>query len=215
MVTDKFHRSSLSLQGLNEKILYKGWLPVDDELDDSSEKESRLHLEAIVAMVAIPREAMVDAWSGILSGLYALGVAIQSAHWRSLGESFYGDHLMYQRMYEDVIREIDSFAERFMGVIGDETALDPAHLLSHASVVVKQMMMPGDLASALLMAEKNFLERLGGFAKTLESTGQLSTGIENLIQGISDRHEEHVYLLSRRLSQCIGKEALKAVIRTA
>ena len=198
-----------------EKVLYRGWLPVDDELDDSSEEASRLHLETMVAMVAVPQGAqlsnasMTDAWSGLISGLYALAVATQSAHWRSLGESFYGDHLMYQRMYDDVVHELDAVAEKFMGVVGDATILDPARLLTTVSAAVQQMVTPGDLAASLLIAQRNFLKRVCALTDVLHVSGQCTPGIENMLQGISDAHEKHVYLLLRR----VGGDVLKACVR--
>lgn len=194
---------------LNEKVLYKGWLPVDDELDDSSEEESRLHLEAVMAMVAIPKESMTDAWSGVLSGLQALGIALQSAHWRAAGEASYSDHLLYQKLYENVIEDLDNVAEKFMGLVGDETVIDPIRLLACTSSAAKQMLTSGDIAASLLQAEKNFLGRLNGILKILETTGQLTPGAENVLQAVADRHETHVYLLSRR----VGKEIIRAVVK--
>lgn len=195
---------------LSEKTLYKGWLPVDDELDDTSEEESRLHLEAVIAMVAVPESACSDAWSGVLTGLYALAVATQSAHWRAIGENFYGDHLLYQRMYDDISKEIDAVGEKYAGIGGDETILDPRRLLSATVSASQQMLTAGDLANTILLAQSNFLNRVAALLKILEATGKNTPGIENLLASIIDTHENHVYLLKRRT----GGNVVKTVVKT-
>jgi hypothetical protein len=40
--------------------------------------------------------------------------------------------------------------------------------------------------------------------KLLESKGQLSSGTDNLLQGIADKHEEFVYLLKQRCSSKVS-----------
>ncbi len=195
---------------ITEKTLFKGWLPVDDELDGTSEDEARLHLEAVVALVSVPESACNDAWSGVISGLHALAVSTQSAHWRAIGENFYSDHLLYQRMYEEILKEIDEVGEKFVGMNGDESILDPRKLMSASVSATQQMITAGDLASTLLSAQKNFLNRVLALSKILEASGKYTPGIENMLDGIIDRHEGHIYLLQRR----VGGNIIKAVVKT-
>ena len=188
--------------GSDEKVLYRGWLPVEDEVDDTGDDVSRLRLEAVEALKMVVKTTQVslsEMLSGIISDLQALAIAQQSAHWRSLGTSFYGDHLMYQRMYDATIKEIDRAAEKMLGMTGDETLLDPHRLSSSACMSLKTLLpAPGDVVGALLIAEKKFLSRVYVACAAAQHIG--TAGVDNMLQGIADQHEEHVYLLSRRAS---------------
>jgi DNA-binding ferritin-like protein len=54
-----------------------------------------------------------------LSTLKALQAYYQHAHWISKGEPFYGDHLLFERLYGSVNEQIDSLAEKMVGLGGD------------------------------------------------------------------------------------------------
>lgn len=156
-----------------------------------------------------------ELWSTLLANLQALYTAHQSAHWRSKGDNFYGDHLMYQRMYEGIQSEIDSVAERLIATTNDETLLDPSRMLAASTAALKTIVVAGDIASSMLIAEKTFLKHLCNIIEAMDHVGALSVGVENLLQGIADKHEEHIYLLTRRsnievIAVCV-KEALNDV----
>jgi DNA-binding ferritin-like protein len=48
----------------------------------------------------------------LLAILRALQWSHQTAHWKVRGEPFYGDHLLFQKLYEAVGEEIDTLAEK-------------------------------------------------------------------------------------------------------
>jgi hypothetical protein len=49
-----------------------------------------------------------------------------------------------------------------------------------------------------LNAELRFLVMMQMVAKEMEAKGTLTRGTDNLLAGIEDKHEEHVYLLKQR-----------------
>ena len=158
-------------------------------------------VEAVV-VVADPQALANDQgslWLMLLGDLKALYDAYYSAHWRSYGDPYYGDHLLYQRLYGDVITEIDSVAERALGITGNDALVEPGTLLSAEMSCLKALVMPGEFAASMLEAEKRFLQRLKTMLDTLRAGTLLSDGTEDLLQGIANKHEEHVYLLSRRV----------------
>ncbi len=197
-----------SLKKLNEKLLYRGWLPVDDDVD--APDHERLKLESVVVAVATSTSVGPDPWIGLLSSLYALSVAHQTCHWKSCGEPFYGDHLMFQRMYDETVKEIDSVAEKYVGVTGDSTCLDAQQLLSSSAEAAKKMLATGDCYSTMLGAEKTFINAVERMLRMLKDENKSSSGIENLLQAIVDTHESHVYLLGRRTAN----RQIKAIVKT-
>jgi DNA-binding ferritin-like protein len=130
----------------------------------------------------------------VFSDLYALYVLSQSAHWCAKGEMYYGDHLLFQRMYETIATEIDLVAEKMLGTGEKDNLLTPKSIIIGAAKSIT-MMTNGSDASALMIAETKFLTNL----VSVLSDASLSEGVKNMLQGIADKHEEHVYLLSRRL----------------
>lgn len=133
-------------------------------------------------------------WMQILSELRALYIAYQSAHWTAGGGTFYGDHLLFQRLYGNVQDELDSVAEKALGSGIHPGMFDPVSLAHGAATAAQSLLKPGQIIDCLINAEREFVCHLETFA----STDGLSLGAENLLAGIADKHEEHIYLLSQR-----------------
>lgn len=145
------------------------------------------------------RGADLSAFLSLLRATYQIH---QAAHWQSRGESYYGDHLLYQRLYEDVSKEIDSIAERVIGRSRRVTAVDPMLQAQMTAHMVRKLrgssrsLSARKLARVSLQAEQSVLDAVD----FLIEEGQ-STGTENLLQGIADTHESHIYLLRQRLHE--------------
>jgi len=143
------------------------------------------------------REAR-ESLTGTFVDLVALYRLLQTFHWQTRGETSYGDHLLFQRLYEDVQKEIDGTGERLVGLF-DAQAVDSA---SVESAVTKRLQgwtglrSSKSLASQALTAEHDVVASLhraiGAFAS--------DPGTQNLLQGFADKHVEHLYLLQQRTS---------------
>ena len=51
-----------------------------------------------------------------------------------------------------------------------------------------------------LLAESQFVECMAEVAKVMRDKGELSRGVDNMMAGIEDKHESHLYLLRQRLA---------------
>ena len=58
---------------------------------------------------------------------------------------------------------------------------------------------PTELAKRSYLAEMNFLKVMAHLAEHLKECGTLTRGLDNMLQGIEDKHEGHVYLLKQRI----------------
>lgn len=134
-----------------------------------------------------------DPLVSVMVDLVALYRLLQTLHWQSSGDTSYQDHLLFQRLYEDVRGEVDSVAERLVGLF-DETAVDPemieTRILRRLAVWQKIPQFP----VRALMAERDVLETLRSAALVFHE----DPGTENMLQGFSDKHMEHAYLLQQR-----------------
>jgi DNA-binding ferritin-like protein len=127
----------------------------------------------------------------------------QNHHWTCKGDPFYGDHLLFQRLYEGVQEEIDSVAEKTIG-LGTSANVD---LVLQTSQLMRLMQgygmsqtipQPNELAKRSLAAEMNFLACTSKLVESMKECGLLTRGLDNLVAGIEDKHEGHVYLLKQR-----------------
>lgn len=134
-----------------------------------------------------------------------LAAVHQNHHWVTKGEPFYGDHLLFQRIYEATLADVDSLAEKAIG-LGSVQCVDLCLQTAQCYKLVKGYGMtstipsPMELAKRSYLAEMNFLKVAAHLASDLHECGLLSRGLDNLLQGIEDKHEGHVYLLKQRIS---------------
>lgn len=154
---------------------------------------------------------MIAEWGGspypqlsvMLVHLRHLYLVHQTHHWISKGEPFYGDHLLFQRLYEGVIEDIDSIAEKSIG-LGDSSCVSLPQQVSQLNKLMQNygptatMPQPSDLARRSYVAEMNFLKVTSHLVEHIRECGLLTRGLDNLIAGIEDKHESNCYLLKQR-----------------
>ena len=155
---------------------------------------------SMLATVGLSRPEM--ALPAVLVMLRSLAMIHQTHHWCTSGESYYADHLLFERLYGGVVAEIDSVAERAVGTGSQRLIQDAQNQASAVQRVVA--MFPNDgtargMLTTSLEAEKCFSECVPEVVKALKDAGMLSRGTDNLLAGIEDKHEEHCYLLQQRL----------------
>lgn len=172
-------------------------------------------VEVVVAVepstVNVAQDDMLDQWGatpyGALSLLLVhlrwLGLVAQTHHWISSGDSFYGDHLMFDRIYSNIAEDIDTVAEKAVGM-GTEHNVDiNMHVAQLACLAgtygsAQTIPNPNKLASRTLIAEEAFMKCLDDCIARMDEEGTLTNGLENMLQGLRDRHEQNCYLLKRR-----------------
>lgn len=156
----------------------------------------------------LPRfEGLPMAELGVLVGvLRAASIVHQSHHWQIQGNSYYGDHLLFDRLYSDSLGFIDSVAERAVGS-GDRNLVCP----KTQSVLIQDLIAywcqatgeldPHVMVAVSLTIERSVLELIKTAKARLSAQDKLSDGTDNLLQGVADKHEEFVYLLQQRVRE--------------
>ena len=132
-----------------------------------------------------------------LAFLRALTIVHQSHHWQTYGANFMGDHLLFERLYNETNAEVDVVAEKAVGVGGIELTnyFAQLHQIQHfLDGVAKGEALTTESRRAeimLLVSGELILE-------SLNQKGILTTGIEQAIGNVLDLHEGHLYLLQQR-----------------
>lgn len=161
--------------------------------------------------ISIVLDNMVAEWgsasypelSVLLVHLRFLYFVHQTHHWVSKGDSFYGDHLLFQRLYEETQQSIDDLAEKSIGLGSNDNVnitLQVAQLmrLTQGYGMVSTIPQPTELSKRSLAAEYNFIKTAELVLQAIRESGRSTSGLENALGGILDVHERHVYLLKQR-----------------
>lgn len=136
----------------------------------------------------------------LLAMLLQLWASLHSAHrvywtlhWRAKGQPFYGDHLLYQRLYEARVKEIDRVAETIAALYGSDHLQAPAAVAAEARIVnaTVKAANPGIRAAEYVLQSTNAVNAALG-------SHPYGIAVNNVVAGIADSALEALYLLQQR-----------------
>lgn len=137
----------------------------------------------------------------LLQDLFALMHALYwshwTSHWQTKGSPFYGDHLMFQRMYEGMKEEIDTLAEKMIAKHGG-SAVDSLPHLVLVQPWLARWAQHEDLILRALQAETDFQEVVRRVYDDVKGLGGMTLGLDDFIMSTANDHETHLYLLQQR-----------------
>lgn len=181
-----------------------------------------IEIQIVLADNNIPLQVdnMCSAWGGlpyselsvILVHLRYLQLIHQNHHWTAKGDPFFGDHLLFQRLYDTVTSEIDAVAEKAVGLgttdnVNVQLQVAQVTQLLQGYGTSQTIPQASELAKRSLAAEMNFLAMLKVVLCRLKESCQTTPGLDNMLAGIADVHESHVYLLKQRSSLNVEAES--------
>jgi DNA-binding ferritin-like protein len=144
-------------------------------------------------MNAVQPDGLLRALLGLWATLRASHHVYWTLHWQSKGVGYYGDHLLYQRLYEARVKEIDRMAETIAALYGVDK-LDAGASWSAAGTVIDATMNtpdPGTRAAEFVLRNAEATNRaIGGHP--------YGVAVNNVIAGIADSALESIYLLQQR-----------------
>lgn len=133
--------------------------------------------------------------------LKALSLIHQHNHWTTKGIAFYGDHLLFERLYKSTLENLDLAAEKFIGVFGDQCLSYDLQVELLAKVMLKYKNLEGSPMRMSLQAEKDFLKFSKDAYNCFEEEGKLTLGLDDMVMAIASEREEAVYLLQQSLGE--------------
>jgi DNA-binding ferritin-like protein len=136
-----------------------------------------------------------------MATLKAMGIIHQNSHWTTKGETFYGDHLLFERLYKSSLEDLDSAAEKFMVLFVNECFNFAIHTEFLNKVLQKYIKLSGTPVSASLSIEKDFIKLSQEAYKCFEEEGKLTLGLDDMLCAISSNREGSVYLLQQVLKR--------------
>jgi DNA-binding ferritin-like protein len=126
----------------------------------------------------------------------------QNCHWQCAGLSFYQHHLLFQRLYEAISGNIDSTAEKIVGLFSSEL-IDLTSQLEIMNMLGEKFPIDRDMAVTCfqtgIKAEMSFQKLSMALRKVLKEENKLSLGMDDLIAAQANDSEERLYLLKSSL----------------
>jgi DNA-binding ferritin-like protein len=155
----------------------------------------------------------------LLSQLTALSKLYQFWHWGSKGQFGYADHLLAERLYKEADELIDGVAEKAIGLFGNDEIdmVEDAKETTRLLTGWKELRAEHTMASVALKAVRDVVEFIVSLKHDLERNGDLSDGLDNMLQGIADKLESHIYLLQQRTSntKSQGEQKMASISKRA
>lgn len=138
----------------------------------------------------------------LLAILRAMHWAHWTAHWKMKGVPFYGDHLLFQRIYEALEGEVDSLAEKIVGTYGDSAISDLPIISDAHRFIAEHTEKYGDnLYARALGMEEHLQTAIKATYDVLKARGELTLGMDDFLMALANTHETHLYLLRQRMSR--------------
>jgi hypothetical protein len=144
-----------------------------------------------------------------IAWLRVLEIWFHHAHWTTKGTTYYGDHLLFERIYNDVSELVDPVAEKAVATCGVDVA--DTHMCGK---LIAEMLCaypsPSRASEATMIAAtglalvKDYLETLDETYKRIKSSGAMSLGLDDLLMSNANKIEEFVYLLKQRVQKTLA-----------
>jgi hypothetical protein len=159
------------------------------------QRDGIFFIETMVIFVHFTMERVEELCCYYISFLRSIALVHQNHHWLTKGKNFYGNHLLFERIYNSAQKDADLMAEKFVGVFNAE-CLD---LNLQSKIIAKMLGKYGsmDLLKGSLKIETEFLEFCQHFYDVLDKDGNLTLGLDDAIMSVSSSREEAVYLLKQ------------------
>jgi hypothetical protein len=145
------------------------------------------------------REEVLPMLRIVLAILRAQYLNYQTSHWQTRGPAYYGNHLLFQRLYESVQADIDALGEKLVGYFGIEAvdlevSLDlifemVGRWCSHECPFRRGLTSEGELQDALSIVRNSWPEE----------HVPLPLGLDDWLAATANAHESNIYLLQQVL----------------
>jgi hypothetical protein len=137
---------------------------------------------------------------GLLSLLRSQYLSYQTSHWQVVGNTAYGNHLLFQRLYEAVQAEIDGLAEKMVAYLGVEAVSLPDQVDLIGGWVARWSSVTGDHHARGLQSEVDAQAMFRKAYDTIKSVKAMTLGLDDFLMATANAHDTNAYLLQQVLN---------------
>lgn len=144
--------------------------------------------------------------SDILATLRAQYLSYQTSHWQVVGGSFYGNHLLFERLYKSVQDQVDQLAEKIVGYVG----IEGISLLPQVQDIFRctaRWSKIGCHHKRGLASEAELQDKIKAAYDAIKNVSAMTLGLDDWLMATANAHESNTYLLQQALAKPPGKSA--------
>lgn len=138
----------------------------------------------------------MDPLQHVLAVIRAATRMYQTNHWRVSGDSFYGKHLLLNRLYDETFALEDTFGERLVGYFGPK-AVEPIGQMDAVLTWCRRWAAIKDPMRQSLQIANDVSKTLEQAYSRMKESGHMTLGLDDLIMATSNKVDEHIYLLQQ------------------
>jgi len=135
----------------------------------------------------------------VLALLRAQYLSYQTSHWQARGLPYYGNHLLFQRLYESVPDEIDGLAEKLVGYLGGEAVSLAPQAVKIANYAVEWAKIECPFHRGLA-SEKAAQAAFQVAYDHIKAAKAMTLGLDDFLMAAANAHETNAYLLQQVVS---------------
>ena len=145
----------------------------------------------------------------LLAYLRAMYLSYQTSHWQTKGPTYYGNHLLFQRLYESVQDEIDGLAEKIVGYVGP-AGVNLDGQVGLIATIATEWAQVSDHHRRGLESEVGFQHHVKVAYEGIKAAGMMTLGLDDFLMATANAHEGNIYLLQQVLNESGGRIARSA-----
>jgi hypothetical protein len=165
------------------------------------QRDKQAYLNATPMQREVVRRLLCD----VLACLRAQALSYQTSHWQVVGQSFYGNHLLFQRLYESVQGQVDGLAEKIVGYLGRQI-VGLEYQIKHVWGYTQRWSQIGCHHKRGLQSEADLQASLKRAYDGIKQVRAMSLGLDDWIMATANAHEENEYLLQQALTPVPGQK---------
>ena len=148
------------------------------------------------------KRSVVETLHNLVSCLQSLFVSYQCAHWSTKGPNAYGNHLLFQRLYEEVEGLKDGMAEKYIGLTG--LPIHPLRFNREVMLHTDRWVDAPTQEEGTRAAVTHALSCFENAYQKIKALNLMSLGLDDYIMSTCNQLETHVYMLGRALPPIEG-----------
>lgn len=165
------------------------------------QRDKQAYLNATPMQREVVRRHLCD----VLACLRAQYLSYQTSHWQVVGQSFYGNHLLFQRLYESVQEQVDQLAEKLVGYLGREVVGLDSQIKHIAGYTMRWSQIDCHHKRGL-QSEADLQAALKRSYDGIKQVNAMTLGLDDWIMATANAHEENEYLLQQALTPVPGQK---------
>ncbi len=152
--------------------------------------------QAFLDATPMQKEVTLKHLTLVLAVLRAQYLSYQTSHWQVVSGTFYGNHLLFERLYKSVQDQVDQLAEKLVGYLGGE-AVDLLPQMKHMLGCVIRWGAYSSHHKRGIASEAELQAVVQEAYDAIKVAGTMTLGLDDWLMATANQHEENTYLLQQ------------------